>query len=162
MHFRWENVSCGKQRGQLIKRTGRIARPLWDQMSERRASRLVILSLYNIVVAAVAWWQKKAANEYLHFLCLFCSQEREKKKLYAFFKGIWLEVTQCDQIARSILNIWPFTVTKICPMALFFCQSSNNILPITKLTFKLLPKTFDIFSKFSNFTKSGHTDWNPK
>ena len=162
MHFRWENVSCGKQRGQLIKRTGRIARPLWDQMSERRASRLVILSCYNIVVvAAVAWWQKRQQMNICIFFVSFAAK-REKKKLYAFFKGIWLEVTQCDQIARSILNIWPFTVTKICPMALFFCQSSNNILPITKLTFKLLPKTFDIFSKFSNFTKSGHTDWNPK
>ena len=35
-------------------------------------------------------------------------------------------VEQCDQTAKLFSNIWPFTSTKICPMAYKICQSRSN------------------------------------
>ena len=34
---------------------------------------------------------------------------------------------QCDQMARLLFNVWPFTSMKTCPMACKFCQSRSPI-----------------------------------
>ena len=44
---------------------------------------------------------------------------------------------------------------KMSPMAYKIYQSSFTILPSTKYTLKILPKTWKILPKWRNFTKSG-------
>ena len=44
--------------------------------------------------------------------------------LHCFVSGCKLR-NQCDQMARSFFNIWPFTTVKVCPKA-HFCQILNE------------------------------------
>ena len=65
---------------------------------------------------------------------------------------------QCDQIARLLFNVWPFTSMKTCPMACKFCQSRSPIFSqIGNKPTKKLPKTLKTLPKWQNFAESGHT-----
>ena len=54
-------------------------------------------------------------------------------------------------------KIWPFRKIKIWPNAWNICHGRYKMFTSTKLTLKLLPKTFTILPKWRNFAKSGHT-----
>ena len=60
-------------------------------------------------------------------------------------------------MTRLFFNICSFTALKVSPMAFEIYQSRFKILPNTKFTLKILPKTLKILPKRRNFAKSSHT-----
>ena len=42
-------------------------------------------------------------------------------------------IIQCDQIGRLFLNIWPFTLIKICQIAYKICQSGFKSMPNSQI-----------------------------
>ena len=56
------------------------------------------------------------------------------------------------------VNIWPFRKLKICPSAWNIWHVTFKMFPRTKLTLEMMPETFTILLKWSNFAKSGHNE----
>ena len=54
-------------------------------------------------------------------------------------------------------NIWPFTTIWFGPKQAEFSKVGSKFLPNTNVTLKKLPNIFNIFPKWWNFGKSGHT-----
>ena len=64
---------------------------------------------------------------------------------------------QCDQMARLLFNILPFSIMTVCQIAFKIGQSKHNILPNTICFLIKWPKFFNVVLKWRNFTTSGHT-----
>ena len=72
-------------------------------------------------------------------------KEKESKKV------------QCDQMARLLFNILPFSAMIIWQIAYKNGQSMVKILPNAIWTLSKWPKFFNFVVKWQNFAKSGHT-----
>ena len=70
-----------------------------------------------------------------------------------------MPLKQCDQMAKLLLNLRPFTTMKICPIAYKISKAGTNVYQLLKNYTENCPKTFKIMPKGWNFAKTGHTDW---
>ena len=73
----------------------------------------------------------------------------------------WLyTVTRVTRCLVNLSNIWPFTLMKMCPIALKLCQRRFKFFPNIYRTLKNCQRLIKFLPKWRNFAISGHTDGN--